>query len=165
MMILLWSVAAHAQARMHLLPPSAAERVALEKKLDPALMPAGARHRNIDPKQVFKLVGPHGTELTVVAVDFSMPNPDTAGLRHTCGMYVVPAHGDAYFLDGSPDEDMPIQCWKVVSVRLDRNGAESPDIIFVGEDSLTSHSWRQEYVLHRRADGTYQLSADYKDIP
>jgi hypothetical protein len=163
---LLSGIAACAQAKQRLLPPSPAERAALERKLDPALMPAGASHRKIDPKQIFKLAGPHGTELTIAAVDFEIPNPNAGVLRHTCGMYMVPAQGSAYFLDAtSDDDDLPVQCWKIVSVRLVRKDAEPPEIVFVGEASLTSHSWRQEYVLHKGEDGIYKLSADYKDAP
>ncbi|MGO4213819.1 hypothetical protein AB4Y89_05750 [Terriglobus sp. 2YAB30_2] len=154
----------HAESRRHLVPPSEAERAALEKRLDPALMPAGANHRNIDPKQIFKLVGPHDTEeLTIAAVDFDVPNPNAGVSRHTCGIYVVPAQGPAYFLDGSLDEALPVQCRRVVSIRLPRKGAESAEIMFVGEASLASHSWRQEYFLRRGEDGTYKLTADYKD--
>jgi hypothetical protein len=133
--------------------------------LDPALLPAGTHHRNIDPKQVFNLLGPGGTELSVAAVDFDVPNPDAGVPRHRCGMYVVPTHGATYFLDGGADEELPVQCWKVVSVKLMRKGTSPPDIVFIGEDSLTSHSWLQEYVLSRRENEPYKLSVDYKDAP
>lgn len=163
----LWVVTAQAQARQRLLPPSPAERAALEKKLDPALMPAGARHRNIDPRQIFKLVGPHGTELTVAPVVFVMP--DGSPVWHSCGVYIVPVQGAAYFLDFSsvdPGLDIPVLCWRVVSVRLERREGEPSDIVLVGSDSLTSrHSWNQDYILHRGKDGIYDLSADFKDIP
>ncbi len=164
---LLWGVAAQAQARQHLLPPSPAERAALKKKLDPALMPAGASHRNIDPKQVFKLVGSLGTEVTVAPVDFMLPNPHTANFRHSCGIYVVPSQRAAYFLDfiSDDDADFGIQCWSVVSVRLVRKEGEPADIVLVGDTSLNTHDWRQEYVLHKGEDGIYKLSADYKDAP
>lgn len=154
--------APHAQ---HLLPPSPTDCRALEAKLDPALMPAGASHRHIDPRQTFQLVGPHGVELSVAPVDFNVPNPDAGVQRHVCGIYVVPVSAPAYFLDGTPDGDLPIQCWKVVSVRLVRKPNALPDIVFVGDASLTTHSWRQDYVLSRTADGPYRLSADYKDAP
>ncbi|WP_263418844.1 hypothetical protein [Terriglobus albidus] len=167
-LLALCGVAGHAQSRRHLVPPSEAERAALEKKLDPALMPAGASHRNIDPKQIFKLIGPHGTEeLALAAVDFDVPNPNagTGISRHTCGIYVAPVQGTAYFLDGSLDEALPVQCWKVVSIRVVRQDAEPAEIMFVGEASLASHLWRQEYFIHRGEDGTYKLTADYKDAP
>ncbi|QEE28215.1 hypothetical protein FTW19_09525 [Terriglobus albidus] len=160
---LLWGVAAQAQARQHLLPPSPAERAAFEKKLDPALMPAGASHRNIDPKQVFKLAGPDGTELTVAPVNFDVPrsNMSEPG-RRTCGVYIVPAQGAAYFLDliSDDDADLGIQCWSVLSVRLARKQGEPADIVLVGSASLTTHSWRQDYVLHCGKDGIYKLSVD-----
>jgi len=166
MLTLLWGVAAQAQARQHLLPPSPAERAALEKKLDPALMPAGARHRNIDPKQVFKLVGPLGKEVTVAPVDFMLPNPHTADFRHSCGIYVVPSQRAPYFLDATPDDDdLWYQCWQVLSVRLVRNEGNAADIVFVGDTSLNTHDWRQDYVLHKGKDGIYKLSVDYKDAP
>jgi hypothetical protein len=166
LMVLLWGAVAGAQQRQHLLPLSPEERAALSKRLDPALLPAGASHRNVDPKQTFKLVGPRGVELSVAAVDFDVPNPNAGVRRQTCGMYVVPAHGATYFLDGTnSDEQLPVQCWGITSVRLVRKGAEPPDIVFVGEDSLTSHSWLQEYVLSRSEDGSYKLSVDYKYAP
>lgn len=162
-LLFLCGMVGHAESRRRLVPPSEAERAVLEKKLDPALMPVGASHRNIDPRQTFKLVGPHDTEeLMVAAVDFDVPNPNAGVSRHTCGIYVVPAQGSAYFLDGSLDEELPVQCWKVVSIHLVRKGAEPAEIVFVGEASLASHSWRQEYFLRRGEDGTYKLTADYK---
>jgi hypothetical protein len=164
-LIFLGGAVGHAEPRRHLVSPSEAERAVLEKKLDPALMPTGASHRNIDPKQIFKLVGPHDTEeLTLAAVDFDVPNPNAGVTRHTCGIYVVPARGAAYFLDGSLDDAIPVQCRKVVSIRLVSKDAESAEIMFVGEASLASHSWRQEYFLRRAEDGSYKLTADYKDV-
>ena len=165
MIALLWGATASAQQKQQLLPPSPAERVVLSKRLDPALLPAGASHRNLDPKQVFNLVGHGGVELGVASVDFDVPNPGAGIPRHTCGMYVVPAHGATYFLDGGSEAELPVQCWKVVSVRLVRKGASPPDIVFMGEDSLTSHTWLQEYVLSRRENELYRLSVDYKDAP
>lgn len=162
--VFLCGAVGRAESRRHLVPPSEAERTVLEKKLDPALMPAGASHRNIDPKQIYKLVGPHGAEeLTVAAVDFDVPNPNAGVSRHTCGIYVAPVQGAAYFLDGGLDEALPVQCWKVVSIRLIRKDAEPAEIMFVGEASLASHSWHQEYFLRRSEDGSYKLTADYKD--
>jgi hypothetical protein len=165
MILLLWGAMACAQQKQHLLPPTSAERVALIKRSDLVLLPAGANHQHIDPKQVFNLVGTGGTELSVVPVDFDMPNPNAGVPRHTCGIYVIPAHGTTYFLNDGSDQELPVQCWKVVSVRLVRKGTSSPDIVFTGEDSLTSHSWLQEYVLSRREHEPYSLSVDYKDAP
>ncbi len=161
-----WVALAGAQQKHYLLPLSPEERTAVSKRLDLALLPTGASHRNMDPKQAFKLMGPSGVELNLVSVDFDVPNSNAGVLRHTCGMYVIPAHASAYFLDDSnSDETLPVQCWKIVSVRLVRKGAEPPDIVFTGENSLTSHAWLQEYVMSHDEGGSYKLSVDYKDAP
>ena len=110
----------YAQARQHLLPLSPEERTALNKRLDPALMPAGAGEPQVDIKQVFNLVSSEITELTVVPVVFTLCTPNTGVQGFTCGAYLLPAHGPAYFLDGSPKDSPPVQCWKILAVRLAR---------------------------------------------
>jgi hypothetical protein len=164
--VLLHSLAAAAQQRSHLLPLSPAERAAVYEHFDRGLLPAGATHPNLDRQQSFKLVNRGVLELSVAAVDFSVPGANAGTPRHSCGVFVVPAHGATYFLGGgSSNEDLPIQCWKVYSIRLVPKVAAPPDIVFVGGDSLTSHSWLQAYVMSRTAHGPYQLSVDYKDAP
>ncbi len=162
---LLLTEAGAAQTKERLLPLAPAERTGVSARLDPALLPHGAGHLKVDPKQVFNLVGGNGTELTVVPVVFTLPLPDAGVLGHTCGVYVVPAHGATYFLDGSPDPDQSIQCWQILAVRLARKAGQPPDIVITGADSLTTHSWSQDYVLSRKGTEPYRLFKSFDDAP
>jgi hypothetical protein len=146
-----------------LLPPAAAELKTIPGKLDPKLLPDGATDLEVENKQIFNLVMQGATQLTLVPVRFNIPVEGSGGTSHNCGAYLLSASGTVSFIAAVHD-NLPIQCWSIEAVRLQRIPGENPLIILTGDLNTANRSWMQPFVLRwDKGAGTYKMdTVDYQ---
>jgi len=155
---------AAAMPQTSLRAPAAAEFGGIENKLDRDLLPDGATQFEVEDKQIFKLLVKNAVELTLVPVKFKIPvQGSREETSRDCGVYLVSASGTVDFIR-LLDDDLPIQCWSIDAVRLDRTEPDHPSIILKGNLTTANSSWPQSFVLRRDKEaGTYKMdTVDFK---
>jgi hypothetical protein len=147
-----------------LLPPAAAELNGIEGKLDRKLLPDGATQLEIESKQIFDLVIQNTVQLTLTPVRFKVPvGGSQEASPRDCGIYLISADGAVNFIR-TLGEDLPIQCWSIDAVRLERIPEDRPLIILTGNLASGTRSWLQPVVLRwDKGAGTYKMdTVDFK---
>ena len=156
------AVAATPQARLH--APAAAELRGIEAKLDRNLLPGGTTQLEFQIRQIFNLVVKNTIELALAPVRFKVPvqgSPEETS--HNCGLYLISADGMENFIRFL-SENLPIQCWSIDAIRLERIDEDHPSIILTGNLTTGSGSWLQLFALRwDNGAGTYKMdTVDFK---
>jgi len=164
LMVGLFVLSAMALPQSRLLPPASPELKAIATKLNRKLLPDGATQLKVESKKVFDLVVKNKRQLTLVPVRFSVPvSGSPLETAQDCGIYLLSADGTVDFIRTMSD-DLPIQCWSIDAVRLERIPGDHPLIILKGSLRTGNRAWEQVFVLRwDEGAGTYKLdTVDFK---
>jgi hypothetical protein len=144
--------------------PTAIKLNRIKGKLDPTRLPEGARGLGVDSKQIFDLVMQNTIQLTVVPVHFTT-TLDSGGdiASHNCGVYLLPANGTVDFFE-IVEGELPIQCWSIIAIRLERIDGDYPLIVLTGDVNSGNRTWQQPIVLRwDKLSGKYTMDRiDFK---
>jgi hypothetical protein len=128
--------------------PATGELESIQAKLDRRLLPEGTTVFEVEIGQIFNLVIDSKKILSLVPVHLKAPPPSASDepASNDCGVYLISGRDEVRFIR-TIEEDLPIQCWSIKAVRLERIQDDYPLIILTGDLSSATRGWLQPFVF------------------